>query len=94
MTRLLPAAASGALLVAALTGCGESYVKNCPMIGANPSSNLYNLDYELVIPSECPIPLASPGTETKYAAAKIWDLGGSDMTQAAVEVKNSAGKRE
>jgi hypothetical protein len=93
MTRLLPAAASGALLVAALTGCGESYVKNCPMIGANPSSNLYNLDYELVIPSECPIPLASPGTETKYAAAKIWDLGGSDMTQAAVEVKNSAGKR-
>lgn len=93
MSRLLLAAAAGTLMVSALTACEQSYVKNCPVIGASPSSNIYNLDYELLIPAECPIPLASPGTETKYAAARIWDFNGVDMNVARVVVKNSAGRK-
>lgn len=93
MNRVLLAVGSGAAVVLALTGCGQSYVKNCPVIGASPNSNIYNLDYELLIPAECPIPLASPGSETKFAAAEIWDFHGPDMQWASVEVKNSAGKR-
>ncbi|WP_420126812.1 PKD domain-containing protein [Longimicrobium sp.] len=93
MRRFLLEAACGAITVWGLAACGQSYVKNCPIIGASPSSNMYNLDYELVIPAECPIPLASPGTETKFAAARIWDFNGSDVNVARVVVKNSAGKK-
>jgi hypothetical protein len=92
MKRILLVACS-ATTVWGLTACQQSYVKNCPIIGASPSSNIYYLDYELIIPAECPIPLANPGTESKYAAARIWDHNGSDMAYASVEVKNSAGKR-
>lgn len=93
MKRFLLRAACGAITVWGLAACGQSYVKNCPIIGASPSSNMYYLDYELVIPAECPIPLASPGTETKFAAARIWDHNGSDMNVATVVVRNSAGKK-
>lgn len=93
MNRLLISLASSGLVISGLTGCGHSHVENCPIIDASPSSNVYHLDYELVIPAKCPIPLASPGSETKYAAARIWDLSGSDMNFAKVEVTNSAGAR-
>jgi hypothetical protein len=85
--------ASATAIALTLNGCGETRVKNCPVISASPSSNLYNLQYELVIPAECPIPLASPGSEKKFAAARIWDLNGSDVTASRVVVKNSAGKK-
>jgi hypothetical protein len=93
MNRIILAAVAGSLLVPALSGCGETEVEGCPIISASPNSNIYYLDYELVIPAKCPIPLASPGTEKKYAAAEIWDFNGSDMTWATVEVHNSAGRR-
>lgn len=79
-------------LQALLTACDESYVRNCPVIGKDPSSNYYNLDYELLIPADCPVPLANPGTEKKYAAARILDLGTIDFTYASVKVKNSKGE--
>jgi hypothetical protein len=77
----------------AMTGC-EPYIRNCPIIGKSPSSNLYHLDYELLIPADCPIPLASPGTEEKFAAARVWDYGNVDMRYASVVVKNSKGKEK
>lgn len=93
MNRFVAASACAAVILPALAGCDEARVKNCPVISANPSSNVYHLHYELLIPAECPIPLASPGTETKYAAARIWDRDGSDVNVARVIVKNSAGRK-
>lgn len=74
-----------------LSAC-DPYIRNCPVVGKSPSSNLYNLEYELLIPADCPIPLASPGLETKYAAARLADLGVSDFNYAIVKVKNSKGE--
>lgn len=93
MNRLFLTIGAGVVVVPVLAGCGQQTVRNCPIITADPSSNIYYLDYELLIPADCPIPLKTPGTETKYAAAEIWDFNGSDMTWAKVEVKNSAGTR-
>jgi hypothetical protein len=78
-------------LVCGLGGCGQQTVRNCPIIGADPSSNVYKIDYELLIPADCPIPLASPGTEVKYAAARLTDLDGVDMQAARIDVTNSKG---
>lgn len=80
-------------VMTATTAC-DPYIRNCPVIGKSPESNIYNLDYELLIPADCPIPLASPGTEQKYAAATVWDFQAVDMRYASVEVKNSDGSRK
>lgn len=93
MTRALSYTLCATGLFFGLAGCQQQYVRNCPIIGADPSSNLYYLDYELMIPADCPIPLANPGTEKKYAAARVRDLNGVDMEWARVEVKNSNGER-
>lgn len=82
-----------AAVMTAMTGC-DPYIRNCPVIGKSPSSNIYHLDYELLIPADCPVPLASPGTEQKYAAARVWDFQAVDMRYAGVEVKNSQGTRK
>jgi hypothetical protein len=94
MRRLLAFLFCTAPVLAGLTGCGEDYVENCPVIGRHPSSNMYQLEYKLLIPAKCPIPLASPGTEEKYAAGRIVDLGTRDMKYASVEVVNSDGDRQ
>lgn len=93
MTRLQLLAVAGIVSVPILTGCEEASVRNCPIIEADPSSNYYSLDYELLIPADCPVPLADPGNEEKYAAAEIWDFNGIDMEWAKVEVHNSSGTR-
>ncbi|MBW3654875.1 MAG: hypothetical protein KY444_02120 [Gemmatimonadetes bacterium] len=51
-------------LYSGLVGCTPT-VRNCPIIAKSPSSNIYDLDYKLLIPADCPIPLASPGTENE-----------------------------
>jgi hypothetical protein len=76
-----------------LTGC-EPTVRNCPVISKDPSTNLYNLEYSLLVPADCPVPLSSPGTEVKYAGAMIIDYGTRDFDYASVEIKNSKGKRQ
>jgi hypothetical protein len=80
-------------VMTATTACGD-YIRNCPIIGAHPKSNQYDLDYELLIPADCPVPLASPGTEEKYASATIWDYNVEDMWFAQVEVQNSKEKTQ
>jgi hypothetical protein len=80
-----------AALQVGLSACG-SVVRNCPVIGKDPSSNVYNLDYKLIIPADCPVPLASPGTEKKFAAAKIYDYGARDFNYANVKISNSKGE--
>ncbi|HEX8454803.1 MAG TPA: hypothetical protein VF647_22185 [Longimicrobium sp.] len=69
---------------------GDDEIANCAVSQEN--AGLYELEFELVIPAECPVPLANPGIEKKYAAAKIWDRGTEDMYYASVKVRNSAGK--
>jgi hypothetical protein len=93
MRRLLSRILCVAALAGGLGGC-DDYVRNCPIIGRDPATNLYNLDYELLIPADCPVPLATPGSEEKYAAARILDLNTADMTYASVEVENSKGDRK
>lgn len=78
-------------LQSSLAACGD-VIRNCPVIGKDPSSNIYNLDYRLIIPADCPVPLANPGNEKKYAAAKLFDLGEVDFYYASVKVKNSKGE--
>lgn len=86
---VLAAMSAGALLGSA--GC-EPKVRNCDITGASPSSNLYNLEYKLLIPADCPIPLANPGAEKKRAAGQIMDLGTADLQWASLEITNSNGK--
>lgn len=78
------------VLLTALSAC-EPIVRNCPVIGRDPSSNVYDLSYDLLIPADCPVPLASPGTERKYAAGRVIDAGTLDFYYASVKVKNSSG---
>jgi len=90
MRRILTAVCATGLIYG-LSGCGQQYVRNCPIIGADPSSNVYNIQYDLLIPADCPIPLASPGSEKKFAAAMLTDLYPVDMRYARIEIKNSKG---
>lgn len=92
MSRKLSLLSLVAVLQVGLTACDSTVVRNCPVIGKDPSSNIYNLDYKLIIPADCPVPLASPGTEKKYAAAKIYDYGTVDFRYATVKIKNSKGE--
>jgi hypothetical protein len=94
MRRLLSHLLCATVLLGGLVGCDDDFVRNCPIIGRDPGTNIYNLDYELLIPADCPVPLASPGTEEKYAAGKIVDLATVDMAYASIEVENSSGNRK
>ncbi|HEY7767322.1 hypothetical protein [Longimicrobium sp.] len=78
-------------LQSSLAAC-TPVIRNCPVIGKDPLSNVYHLDYQLIIPADCPVPLASPGTEKKYAAARVYDLGDVDFFEATVTIKNSKGE--
>lgn len=72
--------------------CNDEKIANCPVISRE-NAAIYELDFDLVIPAECPIPLADPGNEKKYAAANIFDRGAEDMLYAFVNVENSAGEK-
>jgi hypothetical protein len=84
--RLLPTA----LAVLLAPACDDLVVRGCSVTESS-GSNTYGLDYEVLIPSDCPVPLAIPGEETKYASAVVYDDGTSDFRWAVAEVENSAG---
>lgn len=91
MTRKLILIAALAGLQAGVSAC-EEVIRNCPVIGKDPVSNIYHLDYELIVPADCPVPLAAPGTEKKFLAARIYDYGEADFKYASVKVRNSRGE--
>jgi hypothetical protein len=48
--------ASWMILVTGSGGCDELDTRNCPPIDHRNDSEQYLLDYELLIPSDCPVP--------------------------------------
>lgn len=82
------------MLTAAFGRCGGSdKIRNCPVIGHNGGADLYSLEFDLIVPADCPVPLAEPGTEKKYAAAKLTDLGEVDFAWVSTKVRNSSGQK-
>jgi hypothetical protein len=59
-------------------------------ITSHSSSNSYEMDYQLLLPSPCPAPLAYIG-EVKTAAGRIYDRGAPDFNFAELRVFNSQG---
>lgn len=66
-------------------GCVDVTIRGCNV--ANMSSNSYGLQYSMVTPSDCPVPIASRG-EGKYTGAHVADANGQ-MRFAQVRVRNS-----
>lgn len=75
------------LLVLAGGGCDQLDTRNCPLVAKN-GSDQYLLEYELLIPSDCPVPLGGAG-EWKRAGANVYDYGIRDFLYAEVYVENS-----
>lgn len=76
----------------ALTGCNFNLAENCERLGYFPSSNSFDLKYDVKLPDECPVAIANPGTDKKYAGANLYDYGLQDFDEAGALVYNSAGK--
>lgn len=69
------------------SACDAIDTRNCPLVAKNGSGG-YLLEYELLIPSDCPVPIGSPG-EWKRAGANVFDYGVRDFLYAEVYVENS-----
>jgi hypothetical protein len=83
--------AAASVLVLARGACDSLDTRGCPLIAQN-GSDQYLLDYELLVPSDCPVPLGSRG-EWKRAGAKVFDYGNRDFTYAEARVDNSDRRR-
>jgi hypothetical protein len=77
-----------ALLASVLSACRGDELQDCPPIDHTPGANVYQLEYELTIPSKCPVPIGARGEE-KTAGARIFDNGAPDFTYAEVVMQNS-----
>lgn len=82
--------AAASVLVLGRGACDVD-TRNCQLEATN-GSDEYLLEYELLIPSDCPVPLGSPG-EWKRAGARVLDYGNRDFAYAQVRVENSDGWR-
>lgn len=68
-------------------------IRNCPVIGHDSGADQYGLEYKLVVPADCPVPLAQPGVDKKRAGARLTDLGTVDFAWLLTTVKNSNGQK-
>jgi hypothetical protein len=84
--KTIPAAWIGILLIGA---CDDVVVHGCPLKESS-TSNPYELSHELVIPTDCPVPVGTIG-ELKFAGATLYDDGPSNFSAARVYVTNSSG---
>jgi hypothetical protein len=75
-----------------LAGCDADRAENCERLGYFPDNNNFEIDYNIRVPAKCPVPLASPGVEKKYAGATLDDNIPRDFDEAVVRVYNSAGE--
>lgn len=82
----IPRLAFAALLLSA-AGCDDPDTRNCPLERYQ-GSGTYLLEYELVIPADCPVPISS-AHEKKRAGATVLDYGYSDFRYAEVYMENS-----
>ncbi len=71
--------------------CDALDTRGCPLVAKN-GSDSYLLEYELLIPSDCPVPLGGVG-EVKSAGARVLDYGNRDFRYAEVHVESSDRRR-
>jgi len=76
------------LTVGLLLACGDASIRNCPLQAS--SNTALGLQYEMVLPSNCPVPLSAYG-EAKYTGANIIDPN-YYMKVAKVTVENTYGQ--
>lgn len=69
--------------------CDAPDTRNCPLV-AKGGSDVHELEYELLIPANCPVPIGSSG-ETKRAGAYIRDGGVAEFNYAVAIVENANG---
>jgi len=74
--------------IAAAEACSGD-TNNCERVSVAPNSNTFDLHYDVVAPARCPVPLATPGTEIKYAGAYVRDYLPQDFDEGRVVVYNS-----
>lgn len=86
--RRLPALAC-ILGAAACDAPSPEQAQYCDIVAHSPS-NSYEMDYQLLLPSPCPAPLAYIG-EVKTAAGRIYDRGAPDFNFAELRVFNYNG---
>jgi len=83
------------LCVASLFSAGcenpppRSQTQNC-QVTSHSSSNTYQLDYQLLLPAPCPVPITQV-KEIKTAAGRIIDNGLPDFDVAELVIRNSQG---
>jgi hypothetical protein len=75
--------------VLAASACDYPSIRGCEVIEST-SSNTFELDYEALIPSDCPVPLMRVG-ESKYFGGEIYDRGARNFTASTIAVRNSGG---
>jgi hypothetical protein len=92
MKRLYITIACASAFSGVLGGCDFEIAKDCERLGYSPSSNSFDLRYDVKLPDKCPVALANPGTETKYAGAQLYDYGLNDFDQGAAIVYSSTGE--
>ncbi|HEX8392856.1 MAG TPA: hypothetical protein VF665_10910, partial [Longimicrobium sp.] len=85
----------GTVVLAALAAAGACTVDNTLVHGCELQSyrngQQYLLDFELIIPSECPVPVGFRG-ELKRAGAHVYDYGYSDFAYGGLTLRNSSGR--
>ena len=79
----------GFVMVLAACSHDNARVYNCAL-RAYSTGGQYLLDYQLIIPRYCPVPLGVRG-ETKSAGAHIYDYGYSDFAFGGLVMQNSSG---
>jgi hypothetical protein len=75
------------ITLAAAAGCIDTSANQCPL-DPDQASNVYQLDYEVTAPYECPVPIAVKG-ERKQAAGIVWDRGNRDFASDLLQMFNS-----
>lgn len=92
MNRTFATILSASALSGVLAGCDFEAAKGCERLGYFPSSNAFDLEYDMKLPDTCPVALATPGTDTKYAGANLFDYGTKDFDEGVAIVYNSKGE--
>ena len=70
-----------------VVACEQSSIRDCPLDPGS-TANQFQLDYELIAPHECPVPIFAKA-ERKRAAGVVYDDGQQNFEFEGLSVKNS-----
>jgi len=77
----------GLLVCLAVLGCEQAEIRGCDRVNGV-TQNLWELEYTVQVPSNCPVPLGVVG-EDKRAGAEILDYAPFDFLFGEVYVQSS-----